>query len=383
MSDAPTAQPNEPATPRSIIASALEQHRNGNLDEAAALYRKALELEPKNSDATRLLGVLARQQRKFETASEFLHAAVAFNPKSAEAHQDLALLYFDLRLFSQAERILERAVKLNPSSPDAWHNLGNTRSALWDLDRADACFQQTLQLNPELAETRRSLEGLQVQRRELEDLTSFFTRLQARGLGLQSKRNPDSATVPKLDDRHILPHLLNRIGLVGCGAEIGVQKGRFSEHLLRYWRGTTLYSIDPWRTLASHEYVDVANVSQKEHDRFYADTVRRLKPFKGRSTILRMTSQEAAGQIADRSLDFCYLDGDHSYEAIRQDIELWYPKLREGGLLGGHDFVADGEYEYGSFGVQRAVKEFVAKANLELVVSNELELGSWFVIRRR
>ena len=91
-----------------------------------------------------------------------------------------------------------------------------------------------------------------------------------------------------------------------------------------------------------------------------------------------MTSQEAAPLFRAGQLDFVYIDAQHHYEAARDDIETWYPKVRKGGILAGHDYL-EGEREAGYFGVKRAVDEFVARRGLRLVISAEGDWPSWFV----
>jgi len=87
--------------------------------------------------------------------------------------------------------------------------------------------------------------------------------------------------------------------------------------------------------------------------------------------------------IPDESLDFCYIDADHSYRAVSDDIRLWFPKIKKEGLLGGHDFVPDADYWFGSFGVHRAVTEFAAACKREIFLSSEPVGGfeSWFMIK--
>ena len=86
-----------------------------------------------------------------------------------------------------------------------------------------------------------------------------------------------------------------------------------------------------------------------------------------------MRSVQAAKLIPDGSLDFVFLDADHSYPGISSDIALWGPKIKKGGVLCGHD------YDHPSFpdwGVKRAVDEFIAESGLTL------ELGAdwtWFI----
>ncbi len=69
---------------------------------------------------------------------------------------------------------------------------------------------------------------------------------------------------------------------------------------------------------------------------------------------VRGYSSMAAGWYEDASLDFVFLDADHTYEAVRNDIVFWLPKIKQGGYLGGHDYNV-----YESPGVIRAVEEML------------------------
>lgn len=70
-------------------------------------------------------------------------------------------------------------------------------------------------------------------------------------------------------------------------------------------------------------------------------------------TPLRMMSADASQLFGDQSIDFCFIDGDHTYEAVSEDIRKWYPKLRVGSMIGGHDYI-NAEHP----GVKQAVDEF-------------------------
>jgi hypothetical protein len=168
------------------------------------------------------------------------------------------------------------------------------------------------------------------------------------------------AHVPARDE---LPAVLRRRQLVGIGVEVGVKLGKFSEFLLVRWPGRKLISVDPWLAADPGEYVDHANVPQDQHERFYRETCTRLGKFGGRSEIWRKTSLEAARRVDDRTLDFVYLDARHDYDSVKEDLEAWFPKVRPGGIVAGHDY-ADGSFPSGEFGVKRAVDEFFAGLGL-------------------
>jgi hypothetical protein len=199
-------------------------------------------------------------------------------------------------------------------------------------------------------------------------------------IGLKAKLAPDS-----LGHRRELGLLLNAQKLTGRGAEIGVTKGKFSERILHYWRGELLFSIDPWREFGE-DHRGSANVAQAQQDSYFSETQGRLARFNGRSRILRMTSEEAAHEIEDGSLDFAYLDAHHHYEAVKQDIALWWPKVRPGGLLCGHDYSDENETDakgvVSVFEVKRAVDEFVRESGAKFFKTSKDKRPSWFVRKK-
>lgn len=186
---------------------------------------------------------------------------------------------------------------------------------------------------------------------------------------------------PYLANRRNLPHLLNRMGLTGRGAEVGVQKGLFSKQILAGWEGRLLYSVDPWADFRTDDrYRDPSNVEQAEQDARYRETCERLACYGDRSCILRMTSCDAALIIEDNTLDFVYIDAMHHYEAVKEDLALWFPKVKVGGLLCGHDYV-DRFDDQRDFGTKRAVDEFVAVHQLRLFKTWEELYPSWLCIK--
>jgi hypothetical protein len=170
-------------------------------------------------------------------------------------------------------------------------------------------------------------------------------------------RDSYRSTIAFLPTRTELPVLLNERGLFGCGVEVGVKEGAFSETLLAYWRGRHLISIDPWLTDAAEAYIDIANVPQDQHERFHEAARARLAPFGERSSIWRMMSTEAAPLIPRHSLDFVYLDARHDFASVLEDLDAWFDRVRPGGIIAGHDYL-DGSYAAGEFGVKSAVDAF-------------------------
>ena len=89
-------------------------------------------------------------------------------------------------------------------------------------------------------------------------------------------------------------------------------------------------------------------------------TIDKLNGHNGSVKVINKSSVEAAKEVPDKSLDFVYIDADHSKESVKEDIKAWFPKVKPDGVLGGHD------YNKIEFGVFSAVNEFVKKRNFNL-----------------
>jgi len=203
-----------------------------------------------------------------------------------------------------------------------------------------------------------------------------FSQEELKALQIEIRLGLDTAPeFPECVCRDGLPGLLKLMG-ARVGAEIGVQRAEFSTHLLRNWPGK-LYLIDPWRHQQRDNYHDVANVSDEEHLANYQAALDNLRPFPDRYNIIRDFSPGAARHFKDGGLDFVYLDGNHSEEAVLADLEAWLPKVRAGGLVSGHDFM-DSTGRLGDIRVRAAVTEFVRRWGYELYVSREAWPSLWY-----
>lgn len=151
----------------------------------------------------------------------------------------------------------------------------------------------------------------------------------------------------------VLPHLLLEQGL-HHGVEVGVAFGGHSHALLNQVPGLSLIGVDAYRHRDGYD--DPMNLPQVEFDALCAMTLDRLSPFGDRFRLIREDSVDAAKQIDDRSLDFVYLDADHSEAGLLRDLAAWFPKVREGGWITGHD------WDHPHFpGVRRAVERFARR----------------------
>ena len=133
---------------RSVLSEAVRLHRDGQLEQAAALYRKVLTVDPGCADALHLLGMVALQQDQAQTAAELIAAAIARNGHEAAYHFHLALAHQTLNDMQGAVAGYRRALALKPDDPDIYNNMGNALAAQGKPDEAVTAFGRTLALAP-------------------------------------------------------------------------------------------------------------------------------------------------------------------------------------------------------------------------------------------
>jgi len=146
------------------------------------------------------------------------------------------------------------------------------------------------------------------------------------GLKLQGKlvEIPDCS-------RYDLPQFFLDMGFK-VGAEIGVWQGEFTEKFAKV--GLKMYAIDPWAELK--DYNSGHPGFQNSQNKCYEITKKALAPYN--CTIIRKTSMDALVDIPDESLDFVYIDGNHWFRYVAEDICEWTKKVKKGGFVCGHDY---------------------------------------------
>lgn len=168
------------------------------------------------------------------------------------------------------------------------------------------------------------------------------------------------------------------------GAEIGVCTGYYSNVLCQTIPNLKLYGIDNWSE--SKGFNRIRNQGESS----YEQTLNTLGPFikSGQYIIIKKTSMEALGDFSDESLDFVFIDADHGYNFVKEDINGWSQKVREGGIVSGHDYYIS---KMDSVGVVQAVDEYVKEHNIELQLTEWNNTGrfrdnfqpSWYFIKNK
>lgn len=169
--------------------------------------------------------------------------------------------------------------------------------------------------------------------------------------------------------------ILSRLGKSAKGAELGVCQGALSMRLL-VRPDLQLTMVDSWGTYRegfaeSGDYFAGLTADDQARNKGSAEAVTRYAG--ERATIIAKDTVKAASDVPDGSLDFVFIDADHTYAGCKADIEAWAPKLQPGGLLCGHDYAHP---EFPKWGVKQAVDEFAAPLSLMVELGEDY---TWFV----
>jgi hypothetical protein len=175
------------------------------------------------------------------------------------------------------------------------------------------------------------------------------------------------------DRYEIIKHLLSKIEN-GTIVEIGCDRGDLSNFILENNSSVNLFSIDPYITY--NEYIDSINFVTG--DNLYNKTNNLLKEkFDSRFNLIRKFSNNALNDVPD-NLDLIYIDGNHKYNYVYEDINLWCKKLSPNGIIIGDDAVDTDETKrdlngnifiewmvncFGEYGVVKAFNDFIKNNN--------------------
>lgn len=170
----------------------------------------------------------------------------------------------------------------------------------------------------------------------------------------------------------------------GIIAEVGVLAGAHAITMLTYAEPKMMYLIDPWEHTEDRE--DQLHFGGRiiDDDEWFDLYKRVKKTFQGYQNVklIKMFSGDAAAIFPDNYFDWVYIDANHAYEACKQDLLLWYPKIRSGGFLCGHDY-ADNAFNLShGFGVKQAVDEFLQENKLEISILAEHNTSPCFGIQK-
>lgn len=157
--------------------------------------------------------------------------------------------------------------------------------------------------------------------------------------------------------------------------EVGCAECNYSLDIVARWGSGKHYAIDVWNH-HPHQRGD-GSQPQDWHNANYEKCLEKFKPYLDRVIMMRGISWDMAINIPDNSVDFISIDADHSYEAVKKDIAAFWPKLKSGGVITFHDYLA---IEYG---VNDAVHQFANSVGLKvhLLPENKPEDAGAYIIK--
>lgn len=138
------------------------------------------------------------------------------------------------------------------------------------------------------------------------------------------------------------------------GVEVGVAEGNYSEVLLKANPECYLLLVDPWEAYKENPQ----NKTKDKHGFAYQEMLRKTNPYPN-VQIYPDTSMAATETVSYNSLDFCYIDGNHLFDYVMQDLIEWSKRVRSGGIVSGDDYYALDQKRWIGGGVVEAVNAYV------------------------
>jgi hypothetical protein len=154
------------------------------------------------------------------------------------------------------------------------------------------------------------------------------------------------------------------------GAEIGVCHGENAIDMLNKINFQKLYLIDSYTLYDEYKH-DVPDNTQNFYDEAYEEIKKKMKPYK-QVEIIKKFSNEAYKMFPDNFFDFIYIDTLHDYKYVYEDFLNWFPKIKPGGVYGGHGFNANLTLPY-------AITDISRKYNLVFDGCKD----DWFIIKNK
>lgn len=171
----------------------------------------------------------------------------------------------------------------------------------------------------------------------------------------------------RLMDRPMVDFIASTASHELTGAEIGVYMGHNAENIMKKLPIKKLYLVDPYKSYYQDSRGQAFLPPFIELSKNIAHG--KMMPYAGRYEFIELPSDDAS-KIIPNQLDFVYIDGNHSYNYVRNDILTYYPKIKTGGVIGGHDYINIPD-------VRRAVDEFAHENNLYVNSKNM----DWWILK--
>lgn len=190
---------------------------------------------------------------------------------------------------------------------------------------------------------------------------------------IEEKFGPHKGNPHKLEGfvRNDMYKLFAELGFI-TGIEIGVEKGKNAQTMFEIIPNLKLYGVDPYKQHPQASYAYHAAIRHWNTQYLKNCKHQCLKRMKGRNfTLLQGFSKDMVEKIEDNSLDFIYIDADHSYDFVMMDIILWGRKVRKGGIVSGHDYFYDNNKPGRQAKVTQAVNDYTKVHGIKFFITSE------------
>ena len=168
--------------------------------------------------------------------------------------------------------------------------------------------------------------------------------------------------------------------------EVGVETGAYLDIYYPQLESITekFYLVDMWQYEGNEDFVDkysggnYNNELEKGYDR-----VKRLYGDNPKVQMCKGSSEDWAEKFEDGFFDYLYLDADHSKKSVLADLKSWYPKVKNGGIIAGHDVYCDQNNAFREhFDVEGALAEFFSEEQQENIhLTNEYAYRTWIYLK--
>lgn len=163
--------------------------------------------------------------------------------------------------------------------------------------------------------------------------------------------------------------------------EVGVEYGGYLDIYYPQFEEVTekFYLVDLWQTEGNDDHFTKFD---GQVEKGYA----RVKQLYGKNPKIKMckgSSTNKSKDFDDEFFDYIYIDADHTKEAVLEDLNAWYPKVKKGGIIAGHDTYCDPQnVSYEFFDVEGALEEFFSEEQQEQIyLTNEYAYKTWVYIK--
>lgn len=181
--------------------------------------------------------------------------------------------------------------------------------------------------------------------------------------------------IKKIYTREEIPTCLKFMGLTDRICELGVYKADNLWLMICHTFPKYAVGIDVWDVEVSPYY------TQESHDKHYKRAQKIVASARkwsgGDINLIKGDHRVLVDDFEDGWFDYVYIDSDHTYEAVKKDIELWWPKVKEGGILAGHDYNTFNKL----YGVVPAVNEFIEANNIEFHHITRESIKTWIIYK--